>query len=146
MIVIDAGRGPTRSSWMWLKRREVTGMCCGGTSTWHWTLARWQPKQAFAQAVTSVERPFQTYLEEIRRLVTRLPGWAVLWRCSKTCRQRSLGTSGRNVPVDKSPLRSRSSTFCLMMRRLVGWSGELVPVGKGSGGGPYPSDLGVLCR
>jgi hypothetical protein len=64
-------------------------MCCGSTCTWRWTLARWQPKQAFAQAVTSVERPFQTYLEEIRRRVACLPGWAVLWRCSKTCRQRS---------------------------------------------------------
>jgi hypothetical protein len=51
-------------------------MCCGGTWTWRWTLARWQPKQAFAQAVTSVERPFQTYLEEIRWWVARLPGWA----------------------------------------------------------------------
>ncbi len=24
---------------------------------------RWQPRQAFAQAVTSAERPFHTYLE-----------------------------------------------------------------------------------
>ncbi len=30
-------------------------------------MARWQPRQAFAQAVTSVERPFHTYLEEMRR-------------------------------------------------------------------------------
>jgi hypothetical protein len=37
-------------------------------------LARWQPRQAFAQAVTSLERPFQTYLEEIRRRVACLPG------------------------------------------------------------------------
>jgi hypothetical protein len=40
---------------MWLKRQVGTGMCCGGTCTWRWTLACWQPKQAFAQAVTSVE-------------------------------------------------------------------------------------------
>ncbi len=78
-------------------------------------MARCQPRQAFAQAVTSVERPFHTYLEEMRRRVARRPGWAVLWRCSKTCRQRSLGTSGRNVQVDESLMRSRSPTFCVMM-------------------------------
>ncbi len=60
---------------MWLKLRGGTGMCCGGTCTWRWTLAPWQPKQAFTQAVTSEERPFQTYLEEIRWRVARLPGW-----------------------------------------------------------------------
>jgi hypothetical protein len=59
---LDGGRGPTRSTLMWLKRRV-------GTCTWQWTLAGWQPRQAFAQAVTSVERPFQTYLEEMRRRV-----------------------------------------------------------------------------
>jgi hypothetical protein len=96
---------------MWLKRRLGTGMCCGGTCTWRWTLARWQPWQAFAQAVTSVERPFQTYLEEMRRPVARLQGWAV------PCRRRSLGTSGRKVPVEESSMRSRSATFCVMMRR-----------------------------
>ncbi len=37
-------------------------------------MARWQPRQAFAQAVTSEERPFKTYLEEMRRRVARLPG------------------------------------------------------------------------
>ncbi len=35
-------------------------------------MARWQPRQAFAQAVTSVERPFHTYLEEMRRRVARV--------------------------------------------------------------------------
>jgi hypothetical protein len=49
------------------------------------------------------------------RRVARQPGWAVLWRCSKTCRRRSLSTSGRNVLVDESPMRSRSPTFCVMM-------------------------------
>ncbi len=37
-----------------------------------------------ARAVTSVERPFQTYLEEMRRRVARRQGWAVPWRCWKT--------------------------------------------------------------
>jgi hypothetical protein len=36
-----------------------------------------------AQAVTSVERPFQTYLEEMRQRLACLPGWAVPWRCPK---------------------------------------------------------------
>ncbi len=36
-----------------------------------------------AEAVTSVERPFHTYLEKMRRRVARLPGWAAPWRCSK---------------------------------------------------------------
>ncbi len=35
-------------------------------------MARWQPRQAFAQAVTSVERPFKKYLEEMRRRVAHL--------------------------------------------------------------------------
>ncbi len=68
------------------------------------------------QEVTSVESPFYTYLEEMRRRVARWPGWAVPWRCSNTCRRRSLGTGGRNVPVDESPMRSRSPTFFVMMR------------------------------
>ncbi len=62
-----------------------------------------------------MERPFHTYLEEMRRRVARRPGWVVPWRCSKICRRRSLGTSGRKVPVDESPMRSRSPTFCVMM-------------------------------
>jgi hypothetical protein len=37
-----------------------------------WTLACWQSRQAFIQAVTSVERFFPTYLET-RRQVVRLP-------------------------------------------------------------------------
>ena len=41
-------------------------MCCCGTWTWQCTLAHWQSRQAFAQAEKSVERPFQTYLEETR--------------------------------------------------------------------------------
>jgi hypothetical protein len=48
--------------------------------------------------------------------VARRPGWAVPWRCSKTCLRRSLGTSGRNVPVDELPMRSRWPTFYVMMR------------------------------
>ncbi len=55
------------------------GMCCGGTCTWCCTLACWQSRQAFAQAMTPVERPFQTYLEETRRWVACMPGWAVPW-------------------------------------------------------------------
>jgi hypothetical protein len=57
-------------------------------------LARWQPSQAFA----------------------RLPGWAVPCRCFKTCRRRSLGTSGQKILVDESPMMSRWPTFCVMMR------------------------------
>jgi hypothetical protein len=115
---LDAGRGPTRSTWMWLKRRVGTNMCCSGTCTWWWNLAHWQPRQAFAQVVTSVESPFNTYLEEMRWRVARRPRWAVPWRCSKTFRQRSLGTSGRNVPVDESPMRSRWPTFCVVIHSL----------------------------
>ncbi len=70
----SAGKGPTRSSWMWLKRRVCTEMCCNGAWTWRWTFARWQSRQAFAKAVMSAERPFQTYLEEIRQRVVGLPG------------------------------------------------------------------------
>ncbi len=71
---LDAWRGPTRSMWMWLNRQVGTGMCCGGTWTWRWTLARWQCRQARAQTVTLVERPFQTYLEAMRRREVRIPG------------------------------------------------------------------------
>ncbi len=38
-------------------------------------MARWQLRQVFAQAVTSVERPFHRYLEEMRWRVAQLPGW-----------------------------------------------------------------------
>jgi hypothetical protein len=62
------------------------------------------------------EETFYTYLEEMRRRVACLPGWAVPCRCSKTCRRRSLGTSGRKILVDESPMRSRWPTFCVMMR------------------------------
>jgi hypothetical protein len=82
-------------------------------------LACWQPRQAFAQAVTSVERPFHTYLEEMRRRVARLPGWAAPWRCSNTCRRRSLGTSRRKILVDESPMsddaQSRAGAESLYM-------------------------------
>jgi hypothetical protein len=87
-------------------------------------LGRWQPRQAFAQAVTSVERPFHTYLEEM------------IW-CSKTCHRRSLGTSGRKIPVDESPMRSRSLTFCVMMRS-PGLERRACTCGQKFGGEPCP--------
>ncbi len=100
-------------------------------------MAHCQPKQTFAQAVTSVERPFQTYLEEIRWRVAHLPGRAVPWRCLKTCRQRSLGTSSRKVPVEESLMRSGSPTFCVMMLRpgLRVRGGQQGVNRTGSGGG-----------
>jgi hypothetical protein len=121
-------------------------MCCGGTYTWRWTLARWQHKQAFAQAVTSVERPFQIYLKEIRRRVASLPEWAVPWRCSKTCRRRSLCSSGRNVTEEESLMRSRLLTFCVMMRRhglesLYLWAKDLAE-GQGCSVGDGCTDPG----
>jgi hypothetical protein len=45
-------------------------MCCSGTWTWQCPLGCWQCRQALAQAVTSVESPFCTYLEAMRRRVT----------------------------------------------------------------------------
>jgi hypothetical protein len=46
------------------------------------------------QAVTSVDSPFPTYLEAMKRRVTRMPGWVALCRWSNTCRRRSLGMGG----------------------------------------------------
>ncbi len=40
-------------------------------------------------------------------------------RWSNTCRRRSLGTKGRNVPVAVSPMRSRSPTLCVTICKPV---------------------------
>ena len=46
-------------------------------------------------------------------------------------------TGGRNVQVEELPMRSRSPTFCVMMRR-PGLEWKACTCGRGSGGGPYP--------
>jgi hypothetical protein len=53
--------------------------------------------------------------------------------------------SGQNVPVKESPMRSRSATFCMMMRR-PGLERRACTCGQRTGGGPCPLDPGVLCQ
>ncbi len=84
----------------------------GQYRTWQCTLAHWQSRQAVAQAVTSVERLFQTYLEAMRRRVARMPGVG-----GPVEMFEGLWAPAGGMSVEESPMRLRSPTFCVMMRR-----------------------------
>ncbi len=71
--------GPTKSTCRWEKRR--CGMGRGTRRVWRWILPCWQARHPRAQAVTSLERPRHTNLDEIIRWDASLPGWAALWKC-----------------------------------------------------------------
>ena len=97
---LELGRGPTKSTWMWLKRLAGTGIWGIAEWTCCWTLLRWQCRQPLAQSETSLERPDQTNALETNLRVGRTPGWDRLCIASKTCRRRETGTRGRREPVE----------------------------------------------
>ncbi len=81
------------------------GMGRGTRRVWWWILPRWQARHLRAQAVTSLERPRYTNLDEIIRREASLPGWVTLWKCSKMFVLNLRGTIGRKLPVETSLAR-----------------------------------------
>ncbi len=74
----DAGRGPTRSTCTWVKRRSGTGIgwteavCCG------LALPHAQSWQSRHHAPTSEAMPRHTTQAAISRRVARMPSWATV--------------------------------------------------------------------
>ena len=64
---LEAGSGPTKSTWMWEKRRPGTGMVAGGVAIFPVTFPRPQCWQSRHQAAMSLPMLFQTNLEVTRR-------------------------------------------------------------------------------
>ena len=81
---LEEGKGPTRSTWMWEKRRCGTGRGSGGRRTWRSTLARWQARHSRTHSVTALAMPSQTNRADTNRLVARAPAWAIPWMAEKT--------------------------------------------------------------
>ena len=70
----EKGKGPTRSTWMWLKRRVGTGIGSTCVLVCRVTLAFWEFKYNLVYGLMSFDKPRQTKREEMRRRVARTPG------------------------------------------------------------------------
>ncbi len=99
---LEAGRGPTRSVWMWLNRWMGLAMSPGCETGWEVTLARWQGWQSRHQAATCDASPGQTKWLEISRCVALIPGCARLCTALKMGRQKAAGTRGLKTPEEVS--------------------------------------------
>ena len=90
--------------------------------TWREIFACWHGMQAFIQSAASEPMRGQTNLEDKILLVALTPGWDRPWRTSKTWCRKSLGTSGREIPVEVSHRRRSSHVEKLKLQ-----AGSLVP-------------------
>lgn len=98
----EGGRGPTRSTWMWSKRRPGIQKDCRGALTCCWTLAVWHGNQALAHTPTCLLRPCHTNLEAMSLLEVRMEGWDKPWMMSKTLLLHCSGNTGLGWPVEVS--------------------------------------------
>ena len=97
-----AVRGPTRSTWIWVKRRLGTGIGCTGAEGWVVTLAFWQAWHSLHQRPTSAAMPFHTNLLDMSLLEARIPGWAKEWTARNVFFLQANGTNGRRRPEETS--------------------------------------------
>jgi hypothetical protein len=74
----EVGSGPTRSTWMCVKRTAGTGIGCTAAGGCLVTLALWHAVHSLHQALISEDIPRHTNLLVINRLVALIPGWARL--------------------------------------------------------------------
>ena len=65
LVSPQLGRGPTRSTWMCLKRQLGMAMGCTGDVNCCVTLLCWQCWQSLHQAAMAVDMPFQAQQEEM---------------------------------------------------------------------------------
>ena len=70
----ERGKGPTRSTWMWLKRRVGTGIGSTCVLVCRVILPFWEFKHYLVYGLMSFDKPRQTKREEMRRRVARTPG------------------------------------------------------------------------
>ncbi len=98
----ETGRGPTKSTCTFVKRRHGIGIGCAGAAGCVATLQRLQPWHSLHQAVMSAAVPFQQNRAEMRRRVALVPGWAMVWMLRKTSRRYCSGTIGLMRPLDIS--------------------------------------------
>ncbi len=110
----DAGRGPTRSTCTWVKRRSGTGIGWTGAVCCGLALARAQSWRSRHQAATSEAMPRQTTRAAISRRVACMPAWASSWIALKTSQRSATGMRGLSCPVEVSQttLSPCMSTCC----------------------------------
>jgi hypothetical protein len=76
LLQVAAGRGPTMSTWMWVKRLAGMAMGCTAAACCLETLALSHCWQFLTHAATSLLRPRHITLAAINHLVARVPAWA----------------------------------------------------------------------
>ena len=76
LLQVAAGRGPTMSTWMWVKRLVGMAMGCTAAVCCLETLALSHCWQFLTHAATSLLRPRHITLAAMSRLVARVPAWA----------------------------------------------------------------------
>ena len=113
---VAAGKGPTMSTWMWVKR--LAGMAMGSTAAVCCleALARSHCWQSLHHAATSLLRPRHMTLVAISRLVARDPAWARPWKAAALSTR---GTSCRTFPLETQQRSSMPPTVRFSIRREV---------------------------
>ncbi len=114
---LEVVRGPTKSTWMWEKRCDGTGMGLTAAGGWPVTLALLHAWQSLTQVAMSLFMKGHTTLAPITLPVAFMPGWPRLWKAWKTWRWWVAGMRGQGL----GPLVSESSSTLLKRtgRRVV---------------------------
>jgi hypothetical protein len=102
-----AGRGPTMSTWMWVKCLAGMAMGCTTAMCCLEALALAHCWQFLTHAATSLLRPHHITLASMSRLVACVPAGASQWKAVITAGLSTSGTSGLTSPLETS---QRSST------------------------------------
>ncbi len=94
---------------MWLNRRWGIGISWMGVVAWDVTFALLHCWQSRHHPATSDAMPRHTTLEDMRRLVALIPGWAKECNAEKTAWRSCMGITGLAGPWEKS---QRTQTPC----------------------------------
>jgi hypothetical protein len=97
---VAAGRGPTMSTWMWVKRLAGMAMGCTAAVCCLEALALSHWWQFWTHAATSLLRPRHITLAAMSCLVARVPACASPWKAANTAGLSTSGTSGLTPPGD----------------------------------------------
>ena len=99
---LEAGKGPTKSTWMLLNLEAAGGSIVIGDLVCRPTFEAWQAKQSRHHCLTSFCMSGQTKRDFISLTVGLVPPWLSPWCASKTDRRNAGGTNGWILPVETS--------------------------------------------
>jgi hypothetical protein len=142
---VATGRGPTMSTWMWVKRLAGMAMGCTATMCCLEALALSHCWQFLTHAATSLLRLRHITLAGMSCLMARMPAWASPWKAANMAGLSTSGTSGLTPPLEMTQRSSRPPTtrfstcrdveeaapLCEWARSLMGGEGGIIDHHRG---------------